>query len=129
MITAIYAGLCALLMVRLAMRVISLRWEKRVKLGDGEQSDLRTAIRAHGNASEYIPIGLILLFLLEYNGLPPLLIHMLGASFVYGRYTHAKGLMADSLRPRMKGMNFTLNLILAMAVANIVLALMKSVGI
>ncbi len=116
-------------MVRLAMRVISLRWEKRVKLGDGEQVDLRTAIRAHGNASEYIPIGLILLFMLEYNGLPPVLLHMLGISFVYGRYVHARGLLTNSLRQRMKGMNFTLNIILAMAIANIALAILKMFGL
>lgn len=128
MITAIYASLCALLMMWLAMRVIALRWEKRVKFGDGEQADLKSAIRAHGNAAEYIPIALILLFLLEYNGLHPLLIHMLGAAFVYGRYTHAKALLTNSLRARMKGMQYTLNLIITMAVANIVLALLIQFG-
>jgi uncharacterized membrane protein YecN with MAPEG domain len=127
-ITAIYASLCALLIIRLAMRVITLRWEKRVKFGDGEHPDLNMAIRAHGNASEYIPIALILLFLLEYNGLHPLLIHMLGIAFVYGRYTHAKALLSNSLRERMKGMQYTLNLITAMAVANIVLALLKQLA-
>lgn len=45
MITAVYAGLSALLMIWLAMRVIALRWEKRVKFGDGEQADLKLAIR------------------------------------------------------------------------------------
>ncbi len=128
MITAVYAGLSALLMIWLAMRVIALRWEKRVKFGDGEQADLKLAIRAHGNASEYIPIALILLFLLEYNGLHPLLIHMLGIAFVYGRYTHAKALLSNSMRERMKGMQYTLNLIIAMAVASIMLALLKQLA-
>lgn len=128
MVTAIYASLCALLMVGLAMRVIALRWEKRVKFGDGEQADLKLAIRAHGNAAEYIPIALILLFLLEYNGLHPLLIHVLGVAFVYGRYTHAKALLSNSLRARMKGMQYTLNLIIAMAVANMVLMLARYLG-
>lgn len=128
MITAVYAGLSALLMIWLAMRVIALRWEKRVKFGDGEQADLKLAIRAHGNASEYIPIALILLFLLEYNGLHPLLIHMLGIAFVYGRYTHAKALLSNSMRGRMKGMQYTLNLIIAMAVASIMLALLKQLA-
>ncbi len=128
MITAVYAGLSALLMIWLAMRVIALRWEKRVKFGDGEQADLKLAIRAHGNASEYIPIALILLFLLEYNGLHPLLIHMLGIAFVYGRYTHAKALLSNSMRERMKGMQYTLNLIIAMAVASIILALLKQLA-
>ena len=128
MITAVYAGLSALLMIWLAMRVIDLRCEKRVKFGDGEQADLKLAIRAHGNASEYIPIALILLFLLEYNGLHPLLIHMLGIAFVYGRYTHAKALLSNSMRERMKGMQYTLNLIIAMAVASIILALLKQLA-
>lgn len=128
MITAIYASLCALLMIWLATRVINLRWEKRVKFGDGEQVDLKLAIRAHGNAAEYVPIALILLFLLEYNGLRPLFIHVLGIAFVYGRYTHARALLSNSLRERMKGMQYTLNLIIAMAVANIVLLLIKYIG-
>jgi uncharacterized membrane protein YecN with MAPEG domain len=68
MISSFYAALLALLIVWLSLRVIKLRRTKKVRLGDGGEPELQTAIRAQGNATEYIPISLILLALLELNG-------------------------------------------------------------
>lgn len=120
--TSIYAGLCGLLMAWLALQAIKERRSNKVKLGDGGNFQLQSAIRAHGNFAEYMPITIILLFLLEYNGMHYLVIHVIGIAFLAGRWTHAQGLLKDNLRKRVMGMGFTLNIIIGLAITNIVLA-------
>jgi len=63
-----------------------------VDLGDGGQRKLLQVIRAHGNAVEFIPIFLILLFLFEINGGAKLWLHIAGSVFVVARVLHAIGL-------------------------------------
>lgn len=121
--TSIYAGFCGLLMAWLALQTIKVRRANKVKLGDGGSFELQIAIRAHGNFAEYMPITIILLFLLEHHGAPALVIHVIGTAFLFGRWTHAQGLLKDNLRKRVMGMGFTLNIIIGLAIANIVLAI------
>ena len=123
--TSIYAGFCGLLMAWLALQTIKARRANRVKLGDGGNFALQSAIRAQGNFAEYMPIVLILLFLLEYNGMYYLVIHAIGIAFLFGRWIHAQGLLKDNLRYRMRGMGFTLIILIALAVANILLAVFQ----
>jgi uncharacterized protein len=68
MVSSIYAGILALLIVWLSLNVIKLRRGNKVSLGDGGFPELQNAIRAQGNATEYIPISFILLILLELSG-------------------------------------------------------------
>lgn len=123
--TSIYAGLCGLLMAWLAVQTIKVRRANRVKLGDGGNFALQSAMRAQGNFAEYMPIVLILLFLLEYNGMYYLVIHAFGIAFLVGRWKHAQGLLADNLRDRMRGMDFTLTVLIGLAVANILLVVFR----
>lgn len=116
-------------MVWLALQTIKVRRANKVKLGDGGDFELQSAIRAHGNFAEYMPITIILLFLLEYNGMHYLVIHVIGIAFLVGRWTHAQGLLKDNLRKRVMGMGFTLNIIIGLAIANIVLAIFNLVKI
>lgn len=122
--TSIYAGLCGLLMAWLALQTIKARRANRIKLGDGGNFVLQSAIRAQGNLAEYMPIVLILLFLLEYNGMYYLVIHAVGVAFLIGRWIHAQGLLTDNLRYRMRGMGFTLAILIGLAVANILLVVL-----
>lgn len=119
---SIYAGLCSLVMAWLALQTIKVRRANRVKLGDDGNFALQSAIRAHGNFAKYMPIVLILLFLLEYNGMSYLVIHAVGIAFLIGRWIHAQGLLNDNLRYRMRGMGFTLTILIGLAAANILLA-------
>ncbi len=123
--TSIYAGLCGLLMAWLALQTIKARRANKVKLGDGGNFELQSAIRAHGNFAEYMPISLILLFLLEYNGAPALVIHVIGIAFLAGRWIHAQGLLKDNLRKRVMGMGYTLNILIGLAIVNIVMAAIR----
>jgi uncharacterized protein len=118
--TSIYAGFSGLLMAWLSLQTIKLRRANKVKLGDGGNFELNSAIRAHGNFAEYMPITLILLFLLEHNGVPVLVIHIIGVTFLYGRWLHAQGLLKDNLRKRVQGMGFTINILIGLSIANLV---------
>ena len=118
MITSIYASLSALLIVRLTLSVIKLRRKNRIIVGDGENEELQLAIRTHGNAVEYIPIALLLLLMLELNGAPKILIHLLGATLLIGRIIHAIGVPAKNLRKRILGMQITIYLLIALAILN-----------
>jgi len=91
-ITALYAGVLALLLLMLALRVVRLRWTLRVGLGDGGDKSMSRAIRIHGNASEHVPIALLLLLVAELNHAGPALLHGCGIALVVARVLHAVGL-------------------------------------
>lgn len=119
MISGIYAALAALLIVGLARNVIRLRRQYKVALGDGGNGDLLAAIRAHANAVEYLPIGLLLLLIFELNQGPIWLLHLLGSLFIIGRLIHAYGVSKAIISRRIIGMQMTLWLLIIMAVLNL----------
>jgi uncharacterized membrane protein YecN with MAPEG domain len=117
MITLLYAGLCALLVLFLAARVVRWRMSHRIGLGDGGDTELLRRVRAHGNAVEYLPLCLILLGGMELNGYPAPLIHGFGIALVLSRVAHAFGLSRSSgvSAGRFAGTLVTWLLMLAMA--------------
>lgn len=119
MITALYASLCALWIVKLSLDVIKLRRQHRVALGDGGHPDLEAAIRTHGNATEYIPITLILMLMLEWMGAFWWLIHLAGIALLTGRLLHASALKHADGKRRVLSMKFTVFLIIVLALLNI----------
>lgn len=88
-ITAIYAGLTALLLVFLSVRVTMARVKYKVDLGDGGKMEMLRVIRQQGNLAEYAPMALILIALLELGGSAPWLLHTLGIVFIVARAIHA----------------------------------------
>lgn len=127
--TSIYAGFSGLLLVYLAIQTIKARRANKVKLGDGGVFALQSAIRAHGNFAEYMPITIIMLFLLEYNGAPAWVIHVVGAMFLVGRCIHAQGMLKDDLPKRVKGMGVTFTVLLGLSIANIAMSVFKIAAI
>jgi uncharacterized membrane protein YecN with MAPEG domain len=93
---ALWAGLNLILMLVLSVRVVRLRRGLRVGLGHGGSPELERAVRAFGNASEYIPAALVGLGLLALLNAPAGLIHLLGLVFTLGRVAHAVGLSHSS---------------------------------
>ena len=55
-ITSAYLGMLALLYVVLGLQVSRLRRGNKVLFGDGGNIKLRSAIRAHANFVEYVPL-------------------------------------------------------------------------
>ena len=111
-VTALYAGLLALILLPLSARVIGIRRRQRISLLDGADPRLTRAIRAHGNFIEYVPIALILMLVDEINGAAAWLLHPLGLLLLGGRLAHAYALTTDPRSPlRVAGMGCTLTAI------------------
>jgi uncharacterized membrane protein YecN with MAPEG domain len=91
-ITALYAGIGGLLLLFLAGRVAQLRLRHSVLFGTGQVVELERAIRVHGNAVEYVPLGLLLLLIAELGDVGAFWLHLFGLFLVGGRALHAYGL-------------------------------------
>lgn len=117
LIVGFYAGILALLYLVLTFRTIFLRGKMRVSLGDGKQELLQRAIRAHANFNEYVPLALILLFLVASSGSANFLVHTLGSALLFGRLLHALGVsrVPEPLMLRQVGMVLTASSILVAA--------------
>jgi uncharacterized membrane protein YecN with MAPEG domain len=89
---ALWAGLHIFLMLVLSVLVVRLRQKHRVALGDEGIPELARAIRAFGNAAEYVPAGLAGIAVLAVVGAPPLAIHIVGLLLFSGRIAHGVGL-------------------------------------
>ena len=89
---AFWVGLHLILLLVLSVLVVRQRRKHQVPLGDGGVPELAQAIRAFGNATEYVPTALIGLVALAAVGAMPALVHMAGATLFVGRLAHAWGL-------------------------------------
>jgi uncharacterized membrane protein YecN with MAPEG domain len=118
-VTALYAALCAVLLLALAGRVIVLRWSTKTGIGDGGDRRLARAIRVHANAAEYVPIALVLLLVAELSGADRALLHGCGGALVAARVAHAIGLgkSAGTSIGRFLGTTVTFGVIAVLAVA------------
>ena len=90
-ITAVYAGLAALLFTWLSFRISLIRMRTRVSYGDGKDRALGRAIRMQGNSAEYLPLGLILVGLAEALEAPGGVVHLLGVMLLGGRIAYLIG--------------------------------------
>ncbi len=114
---SLYAILLAFVFVFLSMRIIKIRRMNKISLGDAQNPALIRAIRAHANFAEFVPLGLFLLLLVELSAAQPWLVHVLGASLLFGRLSHAWGIsqVAEKFKFRISGMLLTFTSILVSA--------------
>ena len=107
MYTSTFAAVLSLMLVSLSGIVIARRIHTQTANGDGGDERLRHCIRAHGNFAEYIPLGLVLMLVIELQGGPPYLLLALGLLLVLGRTAHAIGLIRQIMPARQLGMVMT----------------------
>ena len=120
-ITAIYLAVLALLYVGLAIQVARLRQRDRAAFGDNGSRELRSAIRAHANFVEYVPIITLMIAILEMSGLPAMRVHVLMGALLVSRLLHPLGMYAAPNTVqfrigRVGGITITLVLLIACAV-------------
>ncbi len=96
MITTLYAGLSGILLLALSSRVVNARRTHKIDIGDGGNEDLMRAIRVQGNFTEYVPLILLLILMIEMNGNDAMVIHGLGGALIISRILHAMGLSRSS---------------------------------
>ncbi len=120
-ITALYAGILALIVIVLAVNVTVHRVKLRVPLGDGGNAQMRRMIRLHGNAAEYIPLALILLAIYELNGGWHAALHVIGIALIAGRVIQTWGMWATDMTNigRQIGQSLTWLSVATLAVLNL----------
>jgi len=125
-ITSIIAATLALIMFVLTL-MVSLA---RINLGkaegdiakyptdDGNNESLKRRIATFRNFTEYVPMSLIMLALIENNGASSTLVCGLGIAFIIGRLLHATGMLINPHFPfpRIIGMFATYAILLVPAV-------------
>ena len=108
------AAACALINLWLAIRVGQMRRLHKVSVGDGGNMAVIARMRAHANFTEYAPIVLILLALLELARGPSLFAWGYGFVFVIARVCHGLGM--DTWKPgRAIGVALTMLVMLLLA--------------
>lgn len=89
---ALWSGLLLIMLVVLSARVVEQRRKHRVTVGDGDAPELLQAIRAFGNATEYIPAGIGAVAVLAVVQAPAFVTHISGLLLFAGRVIHAVAL-------------------------------------
>src|SRR6185369_10603009 len=114
------AGLLGLLAVSLTVSVGRLRMRKKIYLGDGGDAEMLAAIRTHGNFMEYVPLCLLLIYIVS-DFYSFWYVAVLSLALLLSRVLHAGGLLGFIPLGRTLGAAGT-TLILAVASAMCVYA-------
>jgi len=119
-ITVSYLAVLALLYAALSVQVIRLRQKNLAAFNDGGSTELRSAIRAHANFAEYVPITALMIAGLEMAGAAALRVHVLMGALLVARLLHPLGMYAAPNTlwfriGRIGGMTLTIGLLIACA--------------
>jgi uncharacterized protein len=121
-VTGFYLGLLALIYAALALEVARLRRGNRVLFGDGENLKLRSAVRAHANFMEYVPIIALLVAILEMSGSSAIPVHVLMGALLVARLLHPLGMYSKPRTwqfsaGRVGGIVITISVLIAAALS------------
>ncbi|MCI2398920.1 MAPEG family protein [Aliiroseovarius subalbicans] len=112
MITALYAGLAALMLLWLSFRVSLKRMALKVSYGDAGDKALGRAIRLQGNFVEYVPMLLILMGAGEALDAPGWVLHLFGVALIGSRLVYIVGYGSDPQRPALRQIGMTITYLL-----------------
>ncbi len=109
MITPVYAAILSLFYIALSVRTLLVRRRLRIAVGTGESEEMLRAMRVHANFGEYVPLTLLLTFMLEFTSTVPLMIHAVCLALTVGRISHAYGVsqLKENYSFRVFGMGLT----------------------
>lgn len=127
--TSVYAAVLALLFVALSIRTIRTRRRQRIAIGDAGDATMLRAMRVHSNFAEYVPLSLILIYLVELATGNQAIVHGLGIALVVGRLSHAYGVSQsnENFRFRVTGMALTFLTLLVSALILLYAYILRSV--
>jgi len=96
-LTPVYAGFFGIMLVILSWRVARLRRKyEGNKMNDGGHNELTAAVRAQSNIVEYLPLALLLMWMLESMQFSAWIINALGILLIAARLMHVHGLNEPS---------------------------------
>ncbi|HVG58285.1 MAG TPA: MAPEG family protein [Hyalangium sp.] len=91
-VTALYGAINALVTLALGLNISRLRGKYNQPRGDGGHAELSSAMRAHGNNTEHVPLLMVLLLAAELSGGSSTVLHIFGGVLVVARILHAVGM-------------------------------------
>lgn len=108
-VTPLYSAILGLILLVLSVRTLRLRRELRIPIGDQGSPAMLRAMRVQANFVEYVPITLLLIFMLEMQGGSLFVVNLLCLVLLTGRIVHAVGVsqVAEDYRLRVFGMAMT----------------------
>lgn len=108
--TLITTGILGIIFFVHCLRIIQGRGLTKTSLGDGGNDLMTRRIRIHGNFAEYIPLLMLILFMLEVKAISQVLLLAFALSVVVGRLLHFYGLYSNGspMWARVWGMQLTL---------------------
>ena len=114
-ILPLYASLLALLFFYLSIRTIGLRRRLKIGIGASDSHEMLRGMRVHSNFAEYVPITLLLIYLVEVQGAASWFVHALGLCLLLGRALHAYGVSQarEKFVYRVSGMAMTFTTLLS----------------
>jgi uncharacterized protein len=116
-ISLLAAGFAALIALWLGWRCIAVRISDRIIHGDGGNALMARRMRAQANFTEYTPVGLLVVLVLDLAGQDGWLLAGTALAFLLGRVLHAIGMDGDGENwPRKLGMMLTLFMLVTWAV-------------
>jgi uncharacterized protein len=117
-ILPIYAALLAIMFVVLSIRTIRQRRQLKINLGDAGNKDMQRAMRVHANFAEYVPLSLLMIYLVEQSGVYVWFVHVLCMGLLVGRLSHAYGVsqQRENFTFRVTGMSLTFAVLITCAV-------------
>ncbi len=100
-VTILYAGIFGLFLLVLSLNIFRIWVNIAVGAESGEESWKRSE-RVQRSFVEFVPMCLLLMFLIEIHGAPRIVLHGLGASLVAARVLHAYGMYSMRLADLMR---------------------------
>ncbi len=127
MITSLYLGLLGLLYIFMTFETIKARWDNKISLGAGPQNEIAHFTSAHNNFSNYAPLFLLGLFVLEAQSIHPLFLHIASLIFVMGRIFHYLAMRGKKMnfRRRKIGMILTIASLISLFSCNLLCFFLK----
>ena len=93
--------------IALSINAAFTRRKSGLAVGEADNENLLRAVRAHGNFTEYTPMFLISLFLIDHVSKNCEYILVIGSVFVLGRISHATSMFLKKGILRITGMFLT----------------------
>jgi hypothetical protein len=117
-------GILGLIFFALTVWVVAERNKTKQMLGDGGRQELHVAIRAHANFAEFVPLILLILAGMAYEGANSTFFLVLSVALVVGRLLHPYGIrILKPNVPRAVGATLTWLVLLISSIALIAAAL------
>lgn len=101
-ITILFAGILGIMAIGIGATAGLFRAKTGISIGDGGNPELLMRMRRHANFVENVPLALILIGLLEMQGVSNTAIYVLGSALVLGRIMHFVG-FGENVRSVTRG--------------------------